>query len=117
MCVDIRGKNIVKEIAVIALKNNYFAHWIVSPPYTIQKLGDQVRQQNRWLQKNIHGIPWTDGDVSQTRVRKNLSEILKNAEKIYVQGREKLVFLSDLTINEIINLEENDNCPSFEKLT
>lgn len=116
-CVDIRGKNIVKEIAIVALKNNYIAHWVISPPYSIQKLGSEVRRQNGWLQKNCHGISWTDGDVSQTRVKKNLSDILKNAEKIYVRGREKLTFLSDLTINEIINLEENEDCPSFEKLT
>lgn len=116
-CVDMSGKNIVKEIAVIALKNNYFAHWVISPPYSIQKLGREVRRQNGWLQKNMHGIPWTDGDISQTRVKKNLTEIMRNAGKIYVRGREKLAFLSDLTINEIINLEENDDCPSFEKLT
>lgn len=116
-CIDMRGKNIAKEIAVLALKNNYVAHWIVSPPYSIQKLGDEVRRQNGWLQKNIHCIPWTDGDVSQTRVKKNLSEILRNVGKIYVRGREKVAFLSDLTISEIINLEENDDCPSFEKLT
>lgn len=115
-CKDARGKNIPKEVALLTLKDFYISHWIISPPYSVQKLTDGMRQQNNWLQKNCHGIAWTDGDVSQTRVKENLSEFLKNVGKIYVRGHEKATFLQDLTINEIINLEEREDCPSFEKL-
>lgn len=116
-CKDARGKNLVKEIAVVGLMDNYLAHYIVSPPYSVMKLSENLRKENNWLLQNLHGIAWTDGDVSQTKVKKNLSEILKSVGKIYVRGRDKVIFLQDLTIGEIINLEENDQCPSFEKLT
>ena len=76
-----------------------------------------VEKKNHWLLKNLHGFAWSDGDVSQTRVKKNLSEILKSAWKIYVRGREKVLFLQDLTNGEIINLEDNDQCPSLDQLT
>lgn len=81
-CKDVRGRNLVKEIAIVGLKDNYIAHWIVSPPYSVLMLSENLRKENNWLLKNHHGIAWTDGDVSQTRVKKNLSEILKNVGKI-----------------------------------
>ena len=62
-------------------------------------------------------ISWVDGYVSLAQVKKNLTEILSNAGKIYVRGSEKLEFLSDLTIAELVDLESNDEYPSFEKLT
>lgn len=116
-CKDARNRNISKEVGVISLKENFLAHWIIAPPHSIGKLSTDIRQQNSWLHKNCHGIVWADGDVSQTRVKKNLQEILKNAEKIYVRGREKAVFLQELTANEIVNLEVDDDCPPFAKLT
>lgn len=116
-CKDVRGKNLVKEIAVVGLMDNHIGHWMILPPYSTMKLSEKLRKENIWLQKNHHGIAWTDGDISQTRVKKNLSEILKNAGKIYVRGREKAIFLQDLTIAEIINLEDEGKCPSFDKLS
>lgn len=116
-CKDIRGKNLIKEIAVVGLKDNYIGHWIVSPPYSVIKLSEKMRRENNWLLKNCHGIAWTDGDISQIEVRKILSEIFKNAGKIYVRGVEKVGFLQGLTIGEIIHLEKNEQCPSFALLT
>lgn len=115
-CKDCNDKSIPKEIAVISLEDNFIAHWLVLPPYSLKKLGDKSRQQNNWLHKNHHGITWTEGDVTQKRVRENLRDIFEHSSKIYVRGRDKVLFLQDFTTNEIINLEENDACPSFHNL-
>ena len=42
---------------------------------------------------------------------------MKNAEKIYVRGKDKAIFLQELTTIEVINLEEDDERSPFVKLT
>lgn len=115
-CKDLHKKNIPKEIAVVSLEKNFVAHWLISPPFSIKRLNKEIRQQNNWLCKNCHGIAWCDGDTSQTRVRKNLRDILKDATKIHVRGCDKVTYLQDLTADEIINLEEYQDCPAFRQL-
>lgn len=114
---DLQNNLIPKEICVVALRQDYIAHWLVAPPSPLKKLPKEARQQNNWLCKNCHGIFWQDGDVSQERVKKNLREIFKDCGKLYVRGRDKVDFLQDLTTAEIINLEEDESCPSFANLT
>lgn len=115
-CKDCNDKSIPKEIAVISLEENFIAHWLVLSPYSIKKLDDKTRQQNNWLYKHHHGITWSEGDTTQKRVKENLREIFKCSDKIYTRGREKVLFLQDFTTSEIINLEENEACPSFHNL-
>ena len=58
-----------------------------------------------------------DGDISQAKLIKNLQTILLSVEKIYVRGKDKAAFLQDLTMCDVINLEDDENCPSFHNLT
>ena len=115
-CKDCNDKSIPKEIAVISLEDNFIAHWLVLPPYSLKKLDDKSRRQNNWLHKNHHGTTWAEEDVTQKRVRENLKDIFEYSGKLYVRGRDKVLFLQDFSTNEIINLEENDACPSFHDL-
>lgn len=116
-CKDLQNKVIPKEICVISLRQDYIGHWLIAPPCPLKKLQKEARQQNDWLYKNCHGIPWQDGDISQKRVKKNLREIFKDCGKLYVRGRDKVDFLQDLTTAEIVNLEDDESCPSFANLT
>lgn len=52
-CKDCNDKSIPKEIAVISLEDNFIAHWLVLPPYSLKKLGDKSRQQNNCFIKII----------------------------------------------------------------
>ena len=116
-CKDIQDRVVPKEVATASVRENFLAHWIIAPPYPVQKLNCVSRQQNNWLYRHKHGIAWQDGDISQTKLTKNLQAILLNVEKIYVRGKDKALFLQDFTTNEIINLEDDENCPSFHNLT
>lgn len=116
-CKDANDKNVPKEVAILALNKDFSAHWMVLPPYTIKKLPSKVRCQNNWLMQNHHGLTWMDGDISQRTLQKNLETISRYGNKIYVRGREKLIFLQGIIHNEIINLEDDNNCPSFENLS
>lgn len=116
-CIDIQNKVIPKEVAIASVKENFLAHWIVAPPCSVQKLSSETRKQNNWVCKNKHGIVWQDGDISLPKLKKNLQIILESVDKIYVRGRDKAEFMRDLATNEIINLEEDETCPSFQNLT
>lgn len=116
-CKDANDKNVPKEVAVLALNKDFSSHWMVLPPYTIKKLPSKVRCQNNWLMQNHHGLTWLDGDISQRTLLKNLESISRYTNKIYVRGHEKLVFLQGVVHNEVINLEDDENCPSFENLS
>lgn len=116
-CKDLHNRVIPKEVAIASVRENFVAHWIVAPPYSVQKLNSETRQQNNWLYRNKHSIAWQDGDVSLPKVKKNLQTILQNAEKIYVRGKDKVDFLQDLALSEVINLEDDENCPSFSNFT
>ena len=116
-CKDANDKCIPKEVAILALQVDFSAHWLVLPPYSFGKLPSSVRYQNNWLMQNHHGLTWLDGDISQRSFQKNLETISRHCNRIYVRGREKLVFLQVLVHNEIINLEDDETCPSFENLS
>ena len=105
-----------KEVALVALKEDYIAHWIIVGSVPLKKLPGSVKRKNNWLTQNYHGLEFTDGDVTQKVLYKSLRSILKNAQKIYVRGEEKQKILNDLSMRETINLENVELCPSFEKL-
>lgn len=105
-----------KEVAVVSLNTDSLSHWIVLPPFSIKKLQCSVRHQNNWLASNKHGLHWLDGDITEKKLVKNLQDISKLADKIYVRGEEKQKFLQGIVTNDIINLEEEPNFPSFKNL-
>ena len=114
---DNENRVIPKEVAVLSVKQDFSAHWITAPLYKSNKLKSDVRRTNNWLTLNHHGLDWYDGEVSVKDVYKNLRGICRRADKIYVRGREKAALLSKVTTREIINLELEDDCPPFQKLT
>lgn len=116
-CKNSDNKNIPKEVAIVSVNDEYTGHWIVLPPYSVKRLHLDARMQNNWLTQNHHGLTWFDGDVTHKSLQKNLNDIAKQVGKIYVRGRDKVDFLQTFLINEIINLEDDETCPSFENLT
>jgi hypothetical protein len=107
---------IPKEVAVVCLHKNFSAHWIVGPTRNSKRLRKEILRQNNWLTLNHHGLEWYEGDISVKKMYKNLEDICKRSNKIYVRGKEKVELLSKLTTREIINLEQVDSCPAFQNL-
>lgn len=115
-CRDAKNNIIPKEVAVISLQGNHLAHWIVLPPYSAKKLPLKIRDENKWLRQSLHGIDWEEGFVSKKILYENLRNITKNYDKVYIRGNEKKKLLENIILNEIINLEEDEDTPSFSKL-
>lgn len=114
---DSKDRVVPKEVAIVALHKEFTAHWIVSPICKSWKLRRDIRKQNNWLTVNHHGLDWYDVGVSLSTLHKKLKDIFKTTDKIYVRGKEKAEYLRRLTTREIIDLEEDVNCPPFVKLT
>ena len=60
--------------------------------------------------------PFDEG-VSKKVLFKNLEEICKRPKNIYVCGGTKVAILRKIATRHIINLEFQDDCPPFHKLT
>lgn len=112
------AKNTVtpKEVAIVALDNNFISHWIISSKDPIHTLSNSARKENNWLTKHHHGLDYFDGDVSKNKVFKVIRDLTKRVEKIYVRGKEKWLLLQKITSCNVINLEYDAECPSFDKL-
>ena len=104
-------------MAVLSLDQNFTGHWIVSPNSKITTLCQEARKENDWLSQNHHGLDWLDQGVSAKVLFKNLEEICKRAKNIYVRGGTKVTILRKITTRHIINLEFEDECSPFHKLT
>lgn len=113
---DINSVVVPKEVAIIALDNNFFGHWVISPKHSINKLNKLLRKENNWLTKYHHGLDYFDGEVSENKLFNILRDLTKRVGKIYVRGNEKCLLLHKVTARNIINLEYDGECPSFAKL-
>ncbi|XP_048511154.1 uncharacterized protein LOC125500952 isoform X1 [Athalia rosae] len=112
---DVYGRFLPKEVALVALENSYFSHWVVQPPYPFTDLSGKECAVNNYVTCYHHGIDWFGGDITLHQLATNLREIARHAHRIITRGREKAKYLQDITSREIMNSEEVD-CPVFAKL-
>ena len=115
-CKDHKNRVVPKEVAVVALNQDFIGHWIVSSNNRVTHLCDDARKQNDWLTQHHHGLDWTDTGVTLKVLYKNLEEICKRTDKIYVCGNVKTTVLRKITTRNIKNLETDPDCPPFHKL-
>lgn len=113
---DINNTVVPKEVAIVALDANFIAHWLILSHTPIDVLSKSVRRENNWLTKHQHGIDYFDGNVTLSKLYKTLRDLTKNTGKIYVRGKEKWLILNRITARDVINLEYDMECPSFDKL-
>ena len=113
---NIHNVAVPKEVGIVALEKNFIAHWVVSPKHPIHALSKSVRKENNWLTEHHHGVDYFDGEVTESKLIKILRDLTKRVGKIYVRGKEKWLFLQRTTARDIINLEYDVECPSFDKL-
>lgn len=122
LLIDLQGYKgvynefILKEIAVIN-NGNELQHFIVKPPYELNKLPLELQYQAKWLQFNHHGLGWTGGTTSLYDVIQLLKPILLDNKLIYVKGPEKgdwlnQIFKIPLVVEDLHNL----GCPNLQIL-
>lgn len=110
--VDVQGfKNnsnqfIVKECAIIT-KNIIFHDIIKSPNIILDK---SHQRQAKWLTEKYHGLEWTCGQISFSKLRKTVQQILKN-KTVYLKGSEKVEWL-----RYILRINNKDNVTNSIKI-
>lgn len=105
-----------KEVSVLSINKSFFAHWIIMPSCNFCDLPANIRKQNNWQTLHTHGIEWFEGEVPEKHLFANLRELSKMARKLYSYGQEKVTILEQIMAREVINLEDDKSCPSFEDL-
>jgi hypothetical protein len=105
-----------KEVAIVSINTTHCAHWIIAQPCSFIELSSRSKSQNNWLSKNFHGIEWYEGDTPYKNLRRHLRTVAQFTNRIFTRGSDKSAFLHRITSRNIINLEEEKECPSFHQL-
>lgn len=104
-----------KEVGVLSLEEDTYAHWLVKPPHDFTQLNAYLQRTNNTLTRFVHGIEWFNGDLSVKHVEEHLKAFVKNASQIYSVGETKCDYLSKLLGRKIIDLEKY-KVPSYSTL-
>ena len=107
---DYRRSYIVKELSVVDLWALTSDSWIFSPPYFSDR-----QPSNLWLEKNFHGMRWSDGVIPYSNLSPILNLYTRRYDNIYVQGGCKIKTLTSFISGHIVNLKSL-GCPSVQTL-
>lgn len=138
LIIDLQGfqykdsEFIVKELAVVCCNTKQQAHYLFKPPYPFSSLPHDKKTQYRWLERNHHGLKWSQGYIQLTELPLILQRFCQNAVNnhqrqhslpledviILCKGRIKKNFLQQfLRWNKIIDLDDFLLClPSLKSL-
>lgn len=83
------------------------SHHVFKPPFPFDRLPSKFQQQAVWLMNNHHCIPWSEGFTPTHHFADILNRLLKNADFVYVKGREKAEFIRHYTNKPVIEIEEH----------
>lgn len=117
--VDIQGFNIeeaneysliIKEITIVDLATDNISHFLASPPFHQSYLTDTELKRANWLQKHHHKLLWNDGQFEYSEVMKMVREAIKDADFLFIKGRERALFLQRLTGKTVVDLDRME-CP------
>lgn len=98
------NKFIVKEFC--AYDGVRICHYIFKAPFPWDLLPPPLQVQAKWLTDNYHAISWDSGFTPLHKFGSIIKDIADVADRIYVKGREKAVYLRNFTCKPIIELEE-----------
>lgn len=117
LAIDVQGycignKFIPKELATF--DGEQLAHFVFKPPFHIDYLHVNERQQVRWLEKYYHGLKWEDGFTSLDELPKILEKI-QQGKDIYCKGILKYNMLKEYLPG--IKVYPNDEEFSLRKFT
>lgn len=117
LVIDVQGfkrednKFIVKEFA--AYDGKRISHVIFKPPFPFDMLSLDLQQQAHWLTNHHHGITWESGSTHFHLFKKTIEDITSPADRVYVKGREKAIYIRKFTTTPVIELDEH---PSLVKM-
>jgi hypothetical protein len=92
---------VIKELSIV---NNWTLaadSFIFAPPYD-----SDVQRTNIWLEENLHGIKWSDGDVPYSSLSSILTKYIDRCEAVFVKGKDKFKTIKQLLpTSNLIDLE------------
>lgn len=98
--VDLQGfktadnEFVFKEVAVVALQEDSVPSvFLFKPPHPWEQLPYRNKCENRWLERNYHGLEWDSGRIPYENVAETLRGALKDAGAVFVKGLEKAKWL------------------------
>jgi hypothetical protein len=94
---------IPKELA--AYDGCKISHFIFKKPYSFNLLSTSLQKQVDWLINNHHCITWGSGYTPLHNFSNIIQDITKDANLIYVKGKEKAAYLKKYTSIPIIEIE------------
>jgi len=102
----LRGRNnelIVKELAICS--DNCLNVYNFRPPYEEVKWN---REENRWIENNLNGFGWYDGDISYYKLITIVRKTGRMFKNIYTKGLEKYKLLEKILgpTNKLWNLDD-----------
>lgn len=87
-----RSSNIFvpKEVAILSLTDDKFEKlYLFDPPCKWNRLLEEEKIVNRYLEYKFHGIPWKSGKEPHENLIGIFQSTLKHASIVYVKGFEK----------------------------
>lgn len=97
---------IFKECAITSTDYFFIQHWVIAPPYDFYTLSRQKRKDAIWLQLNFHGMKWEDGGIKYDSFLRELKHLCSKANRIFVKGCSKRIWLKNILKSDIIDLDE-----------
>lgn len=121
--VDVQGfqlqnEFIVKEMAIRI--DNQLSHFLFKPKIPYRDLMDNEKRTVKYIERNIHGLRYSNGYVSYTEIDDILWNHLHNIDSILTSGHQKYNFLNmklnELKLNrvELKNIEHSSNYIKME---
>ena len=99
---------VLKELAILCLSDNSEPLVrLFKEPFPWKRLTDMYWEENLWLERHYHGIPWSSGDFDYTLIGTIIRETLKDATRIIVRNQIIQQWMRKRwSYQQIINLEE-----------
>ena len=97
---DKKGEFLPKEIALIGSDCNFFAHWIINPPYNRENIPKGILATNSYLTCFHHGIEWFNGESDLEDVLNSLREVARNSLRIYTKEYKKWSFSKNCCVGK-----------------
>ncbi|KAK3911400.1 Transposable element Hobo transposase [Frankliniella fusca] len=90
---------------------------IFKPPYADTILSPEQRKRNTYITRHIHGLKWNSGTVPYEHLGDMIQELLRDYNRIYVKGVEKLrLLLGYAPPGVLVYNIERDGCPRLKTL-
>ena len=110
--MDIQGFNVGKQfvakaLTVVASTGKVVDYFVLKPPVPLSTVTPRTVAQQRYEERNIHGIPWEAGEVPYAAASQQLLKSLGGCRCIVVKGHQKEAWLKEILLSEfkIINIE------------